>query len=169
MRVEFVRRLTAEELFDSVSQATGIFPEIPISGTGLKVKYVMQTRSPEDIRGGELTEIWRFLGNFGQDNRSRTIKSLKGNMVQSSLMLNSKVIKERVKANPGGRIRKLLDQEPPLSNEQLVDDLFLGTLSRFPSAEEKQLAVQQIREYRTQGVEDLMWVLVNKLDFLFNY
>ena len=165
----FVRRLTAEELFDSVSQATGIFPEIPISGTGLKVKYVMQTRSPEDIRGGELTEIWRFLGNFGQDNRSRTIKSLKGNMVQSSLMLNSKVIKERVKANPGGRIRKLLDQEPPLSNEQLVDDLFLGTLSRFPSAEEKQLAVQQIREYRTQGVEDLMWVLVNKLDFLFNY
>jgi uncharacterized protein DUF1553/uncharacterized protein DUF1549 len=165
----FVRRLTAEELFDSVSQATGIFPEIPISGTGLKVKYVMQTRSPEDIRGGELTEIWRFLGNFGQDNRSRTIKSLKGNMVQSSLMLNSKVIKERVKAKPGGRIRKLLDQEPPLSNEQLVDDLFLGTLSRFPSTEEKQLAVQQIREYRTQGVEDLMWVLVNKLDFLFNY
>jgi hypothetical protein len=165
----FVRRLTAEELFDSVSQATGIFPEIPISGTGLKVKYVMQTRSPEDIRGGELTEIWRFLGSFGQDNRSRTIKSLKGNMVQSSLMLNSKVIKERVKAQPGGRIRKLLDQEPPLSNEQLVDDLFLGTLSRFPSAEEKQLAVQQIREYRTQGVEDLMWVLVNKLDFLFNY
>jgi len=50
-----------------------------------------------------------------------------------------------------------------------VDDLFLGTLSRFPSVEEKQLAIQQIREYRTQGVEDLMWVLVNKLDFLFNY
>ena len=165
----FVRRLTAEELFDAVSQATGIFPEIPISGTGLKVKYVQQTRSPEDIRGGELTEIWRFLGSFGQDNRSRTIKSLKGNIVQSSLMLNSKVIKERVKAKPGGRIRKLLDQEPPLSNEQLVDDLFLGTLSRFPSVEEKQLAIQQIQEYRTQGVEDLMWVLINKLDFLFNY
>ena len=165
----FVRRLTAEELFDAVSQATGIFPEIPISGTGLKVKYVLQTRSPEDIRGGELTEIWRFLGSFGQDNRSRTIKSLKGNIVQSSLMLNSKVIKERVKAKAGGRIRKLLDQEPPLSNEQLVDDLFLGTLSRFPSVEEKQLAIQQIQEYRTQGVEDLMWVLVNKLDFLFNY
>jgi uncharacterized protein DUF1553/uncharacterized protein DUF1549 len=165
----FVRRLTAEELFDAVSQATGVFPEIPISGTGIKVKYVMQTRSPEDIRGGELTEIWRFLGSFGQDNRSRTIKSLKGNIVQSSLLLNSKVIKERVRAKPGGRIRKLLDQEPPLSNEQLVDDLFLGTLSRFPAAEEKQLAIRQIQEYRTQGVEDLMWVLINKLDFIFNY
>src|SRR5689334_24692939 len=47
-------------LFDAVSQASGIFPEIPISGTGIKVKYVMQTRSPEDIRGGELTEIWRL-------------------------------------------------------------------------------------------------------------
>ena len=165
----FVRRLTAEELFDAVSQATGIFPEIPISGSSVKVKYVMQTRSPEDIRGGELTEIWRFLGSFGQDNRSRTIKSLKGNIVQSSLMLNSKVIKDRVKAKPGSQIRKLLDQEPPLSNEQLVEDLFLSTLSRFPSPEEKGLAVAQIQEYRTQGVEDLMWVLLNKLDFIFNY
>lgn len=165
----FVRRLTAEELFDAVSQATGLFPEIPISGTSLKVKYVMQTRSPEDIRGGELTEIWRFLGNFGQDNRSRTIKSLKGNIVQSSLMLNSRVIKERIKAKPGGRIRKLLDQEPPLSNNQLVEDLFLAMLSRFPTPEEKALSVAQVKEYRTQGVEDLAWVLLNKLDFIFNY
>jgi Protein of unknown function (DUF1553)/Protein of unknown function (DUF1549) len=165
----FVRRLTAEELFDAVSQATGLFPEIPISGTGIKVKYVMQTRSPEDIRGGELNEIWRFLGSFGQDNRSRTIKSLKGNMIQSSLMLNSNVIKERVKAKPGGRIRKLLDQEPPLGNDQLVEELFLAMLSRFPTPEEKEIAVSQVREYRTQGVEDLAWVLLNKLDFIFNY
>jgi Protein of unknown function (DUF1553) len=165
----FVRRLTAEELFDAVSQASGVFPEIPISGTGLKVKYVMQTRSPEDIRGGELTEIWRFLGSFGQDNRSRTIKSLKGNIIQASLLLNSKVIKERVKAKPGSRIRKLLDQEPALANEELVEELFLATLSRFPSSEEKELATQQIREFRTQGVEDLMWVLLNKLDFIFSY
>jgi hypothetical protein len=165
----FVRRLTAEELLDSVSQATGVFPEIPVSGTNLKVKYVVQTRSPEDIRGGELTEIWRFLGSFGQDNRSRTIKSLKGNIIQASLMLNSRVIKDRVKAKAESRIRKLLDQEPPLTNEQLVEELFLAALSRFPSAEEKDLAVQQIREYRTQGVEDLMWVLLNKLDFVFNY
>lgn len=165
----FVRRLTAEELFDAVSQATELFPEIPVAGTGLKVKYVMQTRSPEDLRGGELAEVWRFLGSFGQDNRSRTIKSLKGNIVQSSLMLNSKVIKERVKAKPGGRIRKLLDQDPPLSNEKLVEELFLAALSRFPTPEEKDLAIEQIREYRTQGVEDLMWVLLNKLDFMFNY
>jgi len=165
----FVRRLTAEELFDAVSQATGLYPEIPISGTGLKVKYVMQTRSPEDIRGGELNEIWRFLGSFGQDNRSRTIKSLKGNIVQSSLMLNSKVIKERVKAKPGARIRKLLDQEPLLSNDQLVEELFLAMLSRFPTPKEKELAVAQVREFRTQGVEDLAWVLLNKLDFIFNY
>jgi hypothetical protein len=135
----------------------------------LKVKYVMQTRSPEDIREGELTEIWRFLGSFGQDNRSRTIKSLTGNIVQSSLMLNSKVIKERVKAKPGSRIRKLLDQDPPPSNEKLVEELFLATLSRFPTPEERDLAVEQIREHRTQGVEDLMWVLLNKLDFIFNY
>ena len=41
----FVRRLAAEELFDAISEATGVFPSIQISGSTAKVHYVMQTRS----------------------------------------------------------------------------------------------------------------------------
>jgi len=164
----FVRRLSAEELVDAIAQATGIQPEIPISGTNVKVKYVMQARSPEDL-GGKNLEIQRFLGSFGQNNRSRNVKSLEGNVVQASLLLNSKVIKERITAKEGSRLHKLLNQEPPLSNEDLVDEMFLSVLSRHPLPEEKKVAVEQIRQYRTQGAEDVMWALVNKLDFIFNY
>jgi hypothetical protein len=161
----FVRRLSAEELFDAISQVTGIFPEFRIQGTDIKVKYVMQTRSTEDLPG----EISRFLGTFGQSNRTRSTKSLQGNMVQASLMLNSKLVKDKVKAMPGSRIYKLLNQEPELTNEQLVEELFLSILSRFPTGAEKQLALSEIREYRTQGVENLMWALINKWDFVFSY
>ena len=164
----FVRRLSAEELFDAISIATGVFPSISIDGTNTEVKYVMQTRSPEDL-GGDLAEVGRFLGSFGQSNRSRGVKSLKGNIVQASLLLNSKIVKEKVKAEPGSRVHELLNQEPQLSNEEIVEELFLSVLSRRPSAEETKLAVNQIQRYRTQGAEDVLWALLNKLDFVFHY
>ena len=164
----FVRRLSAEELFDAISIATGVFPSIAINGTNTEVKYVMQTRSPEDL-GGDLAEVGRFLGSFGQSNRSRGVKSLKGNIVQASLLLNSKIVKEKVKAEPGSRVHELLNQEPQLTNEEIVEELFLSALSRRPSAEETKLAVNQIQRYRTQGAEDVLWALLNKLDFVFHY
>jgi hypothetical protein len=165
----FVRRLSAEELIDAIAQSTGVRPDIPVSGSNVKVKYVMQTRSSEDLGGKDLADVQRFLGSFGQSNRQRNVKSLEGNIVQASLLLNSKVVKDRVKAVPGSRLHKLLNQEPPLSNEDLVDEVFLSVLSRHPLPEEKKVAVDQIREYRTRGAEDLMWALVNKLDFIFSY
>ena len=165
----FARRLTAEELFDSISIATGVFPEIPILGTNIKVKYVMQTRSPEDSSREKLDEIGRFLASFGQDSRSRGVKSLEGNMIQASLLLNSKIVKDQVKAVPGSRLHKLLNQEPALTNQQLVEELFLATLSRFPTAEEKEVAMDQIQRHRDRGAEDVLWALLNKLDFVFNY
>jgi hypothetical protein len=165
----FIRRLSAEQIFDAISEATGEFPSLHISGTAKKVKYVMQTRSPEDLGGGETAEIGRFLGSFGQNNRSRGIETRQGTITKASLLLNSKIVKEKVKAKPGSRIFELLNREPQLSNADIVDELFLASLSRHPSPEEKELAIEQIREYRTQGAEDLLWALLNKLDFTFNY
>jgi hypothetical protein len=165
----FVRRLSAEELFDAISQSTQVFPEIKISGTDVKVKYVMEMRSPEDLSKGELEELARFLGSFGESNRSRGVKSLQGNMVQASLLLNSKLVKERVKVKSGSRLHSLLNREPPLTNDQLVEELFLAVLSRYPTPQERQVSVAQLAKYRDAGAEDILWALMNKLDFIFNY
>jgi hypothetical protein len=47
--------------------------------------------------------------------------------------------------------------------------LFLSTLSRFPSRDEIATSVKHIEKYRDQGVEDLQWALINKLEFVVNY
>jgi hypothetical protein len=164
----FVRRLSSEELFDAISESTQVFPEIKISKTDVTVKYVMQTRSPEDLVGGELGEIGRFLSSFGQGNRSHGIKTLQGNGIQASFLLNSKVVKRRVQANPGSRLHDLLSRNPPLSNQQIVEELFLAVLSRYPTAGESWVAVARLEKYRDAGAEDLLWALLNKLEFLFN-
>jgi uncharacterized protein YbgA (DUF1722 family) len=158
----FIRRLSAEELFDAISQATGDFPEI---GQHRKAKYVLQARSPEELG----KEIGSFLTSFGQSDRLNSVKSLKGTMVQASLLLNSKIVKEKVKAKRGTRLYGLLNQEPPLSNEQIVEQLFLSVLSRYPRSAERQMAVNQIEKYRTRGGEDVLWAMLNKMDFIFNY
>ena len=55
------------------------------------------------------------------------------------------------------------------NSAEIIDELYLTTLSRYPLAQEKQLAISWIEKDRKQGAEDLHWSLLNKLDFVFNY
>jgi hypothetical protein len=48
-----------------------------------------------------------------------------------------------------------------------VEDLYLAALSRYPSPAELGQGVDLMQKYRDQGAEDLLWILVNRLDFLF--
>ena len=89
-----------------------------------------------------------FLANFGQSNRDQGEKSLAGTMVQTSALLNSKFVKERVRADRG-RLSKLLNADPPAANNAIVDELFLATVGRLPSPAEKDLAIGQLQHIVT--------------------
>jgi hypothetical protein len=162
-----VRRLSAEELFDAISQATQVFPEIAIGGTDKKVKYVLQAHSSEDLRDSEMK---RFLDFFGQSNRDKDERDLTGSIVQTSLMLNSSVVKQKVlRSTEGSRVQKLLVQKPAPDAKQLTEALYLATLARFPSPEEAETCIAMLQADPEHGPEDLQWALLNKLDFIFNY
>jgi hypothetical protein len=128
----FVRRLPAEEIADAISQATGIFPSIAISDSNVKVDYVMQARSSEDLSGKELDPVGL---RFGQAD-DKTERDLSGSTVQAAELLNSKFIKDHVKIQKNGRLYKLLNHNPPLSNREIVDEMFLAIVARPPRAPE---------------------------------
>ena len=46
---KFVRRLKAEEVYDSLVTATNVFTEIPIRGTDVKVKLAAEAYSPDEF------------------------------------------------------------------------------------------------------------------------
>jgi|SRR5579863_3172206 len=165
----FVRRLPAEEICDAISQATGLFPEIPVSDTTLKVKYVLQTRSSEDIGGKDLEPARLLLASFGQADRDKTERDLTGSMVQAAALLNSKFVKDRIKVQESGRLWKLLNHNPPLNNEEIVDEMFLAFLARPARPPEKAIAIQTLEQRHNQGLEDLAWSLINKTEFLYDY
>ena len=160
----YVRRLSAEQLYDAISETTGVFVDLPVRGTDQKVKYVMQTRGPSDLAG----EVKTFLAGFGQSNRDQGEKSISGSMAQASMLLNSGLVQERVQAGKG-RLKELLQAEPLNSNEAIVEELFLAALGRLPTADERRIGVRQIEQYREAGAEDLLWSLLNKTEFLFNH
>lgn len=165
----FVRRLAAEQVADAIQQASGVFSDIPVAGTSQKVRYVIQTRSPEDLGGAPLKSLRRLLLSFGQSNRDKGEKETAGSMVQSSVLMNSEFVKERIRAVDESRMGKLLSSNPPPSNEEITEEMFLAFLSRRPSAQEKKIAVEALEKYHRQGLEDLAWSLVNRPEFIFNY
>lgn len=165
----FVRRLTAEMVCDSILQATGSRRPIPVSGLTSKVTYVSQTYSPEDLSGKEFQGMRDLLTAFGQGNRDKSERDPVGSMIQSSVLLNGEFVKEQVRVQEGGTLWKLLRRTPPASRAEIVDEMFLSFLSRFPSREEKALALRAVDPAQPETVEDFAWSLINRIEFIHNY
>jgi hypothetical protein len=165
----FVRRMPAEVVCDAISQATGIFSTISVADTSVKVKYVTQARSPEDLGGKDLQPMRDLLVSFGQSNRDKGERDPGGNMVQASVLLNGQFVKDRVRMKEGGRLWKLQHHDPPMSPEQIADEMFLAFLARFPRPEEKAIAVRLLDARKGEALEDLAWSLINKVEFIHDY
>ena len=63
------------------------------------------------------------------------------------------------------------DEVQASSVDQIVDDAYLRTLSRYPDDEEKQIAVAFITESEraSDGVQSLLWALVNTKEFIITH
>src|SRR2546426_240813 len=123
-----VHRLPAEQIWDAISQATGVFEEFNAGDATTKVEYVQQTVSPEDLPGN----LAKILVSFGLDDRVLKPRSFDLSTLQSSVLLNSELVKEKLKADAkGNRLGTLLNAEPPKTNKEVVEELFLAVLARF--------------------------------------
>jgi hypothetical protein len=165
----FVRRLPAVQVWDGIAQATGVFPQIPIRRSDKKVKYMGQILDPDDLNQKDMKPLADLVASFGLYNRFAVgddSAGSKGSIIQASILLNSPLIRERVRVQKGSRLESLLAHDPPYSNDKIVEELFLATLSRFPTTEEKDIAVKLLQDLHAQGAEDLLWSLINHLEFL---
>jgi len=90
-----------------------------------------------------------------------------------ALMLMNGQTTARVTAPQESRLLGAIDA-PFLSDAERVDALFLATLSRLPSDEERTLFVEAIAEgstptERRQALSDSFWALLNSTEFAFNH
>ena len=165
----YVRLLTAEQLHDAISQATQVFgnykrSDLVYGGALAPVRFWTEASTPEDINNGEAKG---FLRAFGQSNREQFDRQPGGSILQAMMLMNSPFVTRRVRAEQGSLVAQLVGSAK--GSAEIVDELYLTTLSRPPLAPERELAVSWLDRDRRQGAEDLHWSLLNKLDFVFNY
>ena len=113
-------------------------------------------------------DVKYFMQTFGQSNRSNPPHPLTGSPLQPILLMQSPVVNDRVLAAKDSRVQRLLDTYKS-DNARVVDELFLATLSRPPSGNEKQVALAAIDKSRVEGAQNLQWALINQVEFFFNH
>lgn len=162
----YVRVMTGPEVIDAVSAVTGVPMRFSLSGEPMS--RVKQLATPQDIgRAGEGMAVDALMQSFFQSNRRTPPQA--GNRpstLQALLMMRSTVVNDRVLASARGRVRELVDS--PGSNDEVIDELYLATMARRPSAPEAEIARRALAADRARGAENLQWALINSPEFLVN-
>ncbi|MBI1790717.1 MAG: DUF1549 domain-containing protein [Acidobacteria bacterium] len=158
---KFVRMLGAAELHDAIVSATarpGAF-----SSGNQKVPMAQQMSEPKKADA----RVQGFMKVFGQSNRDEMPKKTAPSALQAMLLMQSKVVTERVLAMNGSRVEQLL--AATADDRELLERLYLTTLSRRPAAGERETGLRALAKDRRRGAENLQWALINSPEFLFNY
>jgi len=163
----YPRRLDAEEIADAIVKATGVSGAYTAVGwPDTQVAWAMQL--PDTVSGGPVAA---FMNTFLRGNRDTQQRSQAGSILQQLTLMNDPFVlnRNKVAASPVlANIAKMTD------NNAAVEQMFLTFLSRYPGDDERAVAVGALNAANTttlhnNAVEDLAWVLMNKLDFLFSY
>jgi Protein of unknown function (DUF1549)/Protein of unknown function (DUF1553) len=170
---KFVRRLWAEEVHDAVVQSSGTNPSYTYTGfTDLgypPVTWAMQL--PDVVNAPTSGGISPFLDSFLRGNRDDQPRKSDGSILQALNLMNSSFVVQRSHAS-GTNASKLIVQNLNRSNTDLVNTLYLTILSRYPTPDEMSTALAGTPSSgsgRTTAIQNLVWSLYNKVDFVFNY
>jgi len=154
-----VRRLTAEQLADAVDFVTGTrekYQGLPLGTRAIQL--------PD-------SEVKSYLmDTFGRPARQvlcECERTTTPNIAQAMHLLNGDTLNKKI-VDRTGRIEKLVAAKTPLP--KAVEELYLATWSRLPTPDEQKKAEGWVNSAPTvkEGLQDLLWVLTNSREFLFN-
>jgi len=151
------RRLTAEQLLDGVSQATGV-PE-PFEGypSGTRVTQVVPT-----------WQVDPFLRLFGQPPRETVCECERTNettLGQSFELISGRRIDTKLR-DPSGRVAKMVADHK--ANGEIITEIYLAALNRYPTIQELNAASRYVtgKPDRRRALEDVLWATLNTKEFL---
>jgi hypothetical protein len=165
------KRLSAEVLLDAVCAATAM-PE-KFTGYPLGTRAVQLPDGEVIYTGGRYAGWDRhpFLKAFGQPARELVCECEREGDVSVARVLemkNGAFVQGKIKA-PDNRLGKLLAGKRP--DADILEELFLATLSRPPLADETRAALNVVQRAanKREAWEAVLWALLNTNEFLFRY
>ena len=163
-----LRRLEAEVLIDALDQLTGgtesYSSEIPEPFT-----FIPDNQRSIALPDGSVSSP--FLEMFGRSPRDTGREGERNNRITASQklwLLNSSQMQQKLE---NSRMVKFQTQ-PDKTPADIVANLYLGILSRFPTPQEADLAKAYFAKgdmSRHRATVDLAWALMNTTEFLYHH
>ena len=162
-----LRRLDAEVLIDALDQIAGANEKY---SSAIPEPY---TFIPDNLRSialpdGSITSS--FLEMFGRPSRDTGLESERNNRItaaQKLCLLNSSLMQRKIESSRMIETQTSSNRAPA----DIVTGMYLGILSRFPTAAESRTAQDYFQSGigRRQAAVDLAWALMNSAEFLYRH
>jgi hypothetical protein len=161
----YPHRLQAEMMLDAITKVTNVPVSLNVNGLGAVTKAM---QLPDTVEPGARSQFGTFLDSFGRGDRDDTPRSSDSSISQALSLLNNTIVTTRVKrATANSTVSKILASTSDTGS--ITDQLYLATLSRYPTPTERALAVNYLSSGNlAQHAEDLQYALINQLEFLFD-
>jgi hypothetical protein len=164
-----LRRLSAEQVLDAVAQVTGTAVQLaPVYGGEPGRKFERAVEMPLSRPGGPDSYLLKI---FDKPQRTQSCDCERGetpNLSQALYFYNDDALIGKI-ADKQGRLSKLLAEID--DDGRLIEELYLLTLSRPPTAAEQQRSLEHLKgaRSRAEGFEDLLWSLLNRREFVISH
>jgi len=163
-----IHRLTAEQLLDAISQTTGTSEKFTSNIPEPYSNWPAGTRAEQISDGNTACTFLDLFGRPGRDTPYESERSSEASLRQELYLLNSEQLAGKLSNSP--TLKRLLAAN--LKDPELIDEVYLMTLSRFPSADTKQKLVAYLTRNasaRATALQDVVWAVINTKEFLFNH
>jgi hypothetical protein len=156
----YARRMLAEVFFDAVNQATGTKATFSGMATGARAVDL-----PHEGFGSY------FLDTFDRPRRvtgCECERSTGATLAQVLLLANSEEVENKLRQGDG-LVAKLVKAKKPTA--EAVEDLYLTAYARRPTQAELAKATAYVAQQanRQVALEDVLWVILNSKEFMFNH
>ncbi len=161
----YVRRLMAEVMVDVLNTALDVTEnygnDVP---SGIRAIEIAPNRL-----GNQNTDLAYIFRIFGRPTRTVSCECERPTepaLPQTLYLMTDQNLLRKI---TNGRLKKLLADKK--SDEGVVEELFLATLSRFPNDKEKGWATEHVQKKgdRQAAFVDVVWALINTREFVLNH
>jgi hypothetical protein len=164
------------ELTDAHEDAWAVFPLTrlrpeQVAGSLLQASSIRTINADSHIlsrlmKFGQQNE---FIKRYG-DNLDEELEPRGGTIPQRLLLMNGKLIRERIDGNPINATPRIATLSP--NDNRTIEVAYLAILTRRPTDPERDHFLQFLRSKdlsQVQKVQDLTWALINSTEFSWNH
>ncbi|MCI0683694.1 MAG: DUF1549 and DUF1553 domain-containing protein [Gemmataceae bacterium] len=161
----YIRPMMAEAVVDVLNCALGTVerwgPEVKPGSKAVEV-------GASQLQNPQLTYAFRIFGRPPRTSACDCERAMEPALPQKLFLMTDQGLLDKFKV-VDGRLEKLIKSTK--SDDEALDELFLATLSRLPSARDRQAFAdyrKMVTDRRT-AFNDTVWALINTREFILNH